>query len=132
MFSISTAIIEYIKISIVVLSILRTGITEAAQQEQSFQATSGMTDADTIAKLGNQFGADYVMAGSITALGSKKLLIVSIIKIDVIRQVAGVYLTYDSLSELSRDKSILNGMAAELVEMARSAGGGRLSYSSNG
>jgi hypothetical protein len=102
----------------------RTGITAAAQQEQSFQATSGMTDADTIAKLGNQFGADYVMAGSITSLGSKKLLIVSIIKIDVIRQVAGVYLTYDSLSELIRDNSIVEGMAAELVKMARSAGSG--------
>jgi hypothetical protein len=99
----------------------RTGITKAAEQEQSFQATSGMTDADTIAKLGNQVGADYVMAGSITSLGSKNLLIVSIVKIDVIRQVAGVYLVYDSLDELNRNEGILNSMADELVAMARSA-----------
>jgi hypothetical protein len=104
--------------------ISRTGITEAVQQEQSFQATSGMTDADTIARLGEQFGADYVMAGSITSLGGKNLLIVSIIKIDDIRQVAGVSLVYDSLSALITDKRIVAGMAAELVEMARSAGGG--------
>jgi TolB-like protein len=102
----------------------RTSITNAARQEQSFQATSGMTNADTIAKLGNQLGADYVMAGSITSLGNRKLLIVSIVRIDVIRQVAGVYLTYDSLDELNRDETILNGMAADLVKMVRSAGSG--------
>jgi TolB-like protein len=102
----------------------RTGITNAARQEQSFQATSGMTDADTIARLGNQFGADYVMAGSITALGYRNLLIVSIIRIDVIRQVAGVYLIYDSLDALNRDETILKDMAAELVEMTRGAEGG--------
>jgi hypothetical protein len=106
------------------LVIPRTGITNAARQEQSFQATSGMTNADTIAKLGNQFSADYVMAGSITSLGSKNLLIVSIVKIDAIRQVAGVYLTYDSLDELNRDDTIMQVMAAELVEMVRRAANG--------
>jgi hypothetical protein len=99
----------------------RTGITQAAKKEQSFQATSGMTDADTIARLGNQVGADYVMAGSITSLGSKNLLIVSIVKIDIIRQVAGVYLVYDSLDELNRNERILNTMSDELVAMARNA-----------
>jgi TolB-like protein len=98
----------------------RTGITAAVRQEQSFQASSGMTNADTIAKLGNQLGADYVMAGSITSLGARKLLIASIIKIDVIRQVAGVYLTYDSLDELNENERILNDMVVELVAMARS------------
>jgi TolB-like protein len=99
----------------------RTSITDAARQEQSFQATSGMTNADTIARLGNQLGADYVLAGSITSLGSKNLLIVSIVRIDVIRQVAGVYLTYDSLDELNNDETILKNMAEGLVKMARNA-----------
>jgi TolB-like protein len=103
------------------LPIPRTGIIAAARQEQSFQALSGMTDADTIAKLGEQLNADYVMAGSITSLGSKNLLIVSIVKIDVIRQVAGVYLTYDSLDELNKDERILENMAAELIAMERKA-----------
>jgi hypothetical protein len=56
----------------------RTTITRAIEQEQSFQLSSGMTDADTMARLGNQFGANYVMAGSITSLGNSRLLIVSI------------------------------------------------------
>jgi TolB-like protein len=97
----------------------RTGITAAALQEINFQAMSGMTDADTIAKLGEQLGADYIMAGSIASVGRRNLLIVSIVRIDVIRQVAGVYLIYDSLDELNRDEGILRRMAAELVEMTR-------------
>ncbi|MDR1904998.1 MAG: penicillin-binding protein activator LpoB, partial [Treponema sp.] len=86
----------------------RTGITRAAKQEQAFQALSGMTDADTIVKLGKQFGADYVMAGSITSLGNRHLLIVSVIKIDEIRQVAGDYLVYDSLDALNNDEKLRN------------------------
>jgi TolB-like protein/ribosomal protein L12E/L44/L45/RPP1/RPP2 len=100
----------------------RTTITQAAEDEQSFQNLSGMTDPETSAKLGKQLGADYVMAGSITALGSQKLLIVSIVKIDVIRQVAGVYITYDSMNDFNRDKTLLENMAAELVNMTRTAG----------
>jgi TolB-like protein len=78
----------------------RTGIASAIAQEQRFQMTGGMTDADTIADLGAQLGAKYVMAGSITALGSQKLLIVSIVRIETIQQVAGDYLTYDRIEEL--------------------------------
>jgi TolB-like protein len=78
----------------------RTGIASAIKQEQRFQTTSGMTDADTIAALGAQLGAKYVMAGSITALGSQKLLIVSIVRIETIQQVAGDYLTYNKIEEL--------------------------------
>jgi hypothetical protein len=97
----------------------RTSITRAAENEQAFQANSGMTSADTIARLGNQFGAEYVMAGSITQVGTQNLLIVSIVKIDVIRQVAGDFLLYDSLDALNRDGAILDRMAANLVKMAR-------------
>jgi TolB-like protein len=100
----------------------RTTITQAVKMEQSFQNLSGMTDPETSAKLGEQLGADYVMAGSITALGSQKLLIVSIIKIDVIRQVAGAYITYDSEDDFNRDDTLLENMAAELVNMTRTAG----------
>ncbi|GHV83504.1 hypothetical protein AGMMS50212_08470 [Spirochaetia bacterium] len=97
----------------------RTSITKAVGQEQSFQALSGMTNADTIAKLGNQFGANYVMSGSITSLGKQNLLIVSIIKIDVIRQVAGDFLLYDTLDALNKNEAILNTMAGKLVDMVR-------------
>jgi TolB-like protein len=80
--------------------IQRTSIASAVAKEQSFQTTSGMTDADTIAALGAQLGAKYVMAGSITALGSQKLLVVSIVRIETIQQVAGAYLTYNRIEEL--------------------------------
>jgi TolB-like protein len=77
----------------------RTGIARAIAQEQRFQTTSGMTDADTIAALGEQLGAKYVMAGSITALGSQKVLVVSIIRIETMQPVAGDFLTYTTIEE---------------------------------
>ncbi|GHU47836.1 hypothetical protein FACS1894200_03840 [Spirochaetia bacterium] len=97
----------------------RTDITNAARQEQAFQNLSGMTDPDNAARLGNQIGANYMLLGSITSLGERNLLIVSIIKIDVIRQVAGDYIVYDSLDAINKDKTLLNTMGANLVKMAR-------------
>jgi len=97
----------------------RTTITRAIETEQSFQYFSGMTDADTMARLGNQFGADYVMAGSITSLGRSNLLIVSIVKIDVIQQVAGDFITYNSLDDLIKNKTIIERMAANLVALMK-------------
>jgi len=91
----------------------RTTITNAIEKEQNFQL-SGMTDADTMARLGNQFGANYVMAGSITSLGSSRLLIISIVKIDVIQQVAGAYLEYKSMDDFNNG-NVIEKMAAELV-----------------
>jgi hypothetical protein len=92
----------------------RTSITRAVEQEQEFQMSSGMTDADTIAKLGKQFGASYVMAGSITALGGQKLLIVTIIKIETVQQVAGYYLKYTTVEEL---RGRVPGMVQDLLPM---------------
>jgi TolB-like protein len=102
----------------------RTGIVAAAQREQAFQNMSGMTDADTIAKLGEQFGAEYVMAGSITSLGRRNLLIVTIVRIDVIQQVAGAFLEYGTLDELNNNLSLLDNMAAELIKMVQTTGDG--------
>jgi len=95
----------------------RTTITNALSKEQSFQNSSGMTDADTIARLGNQFGANYVMAGSITSLGSSNLLIVSIVRIDVIQQVAGDYIIYNTLDDLVKNQSIIHKMADNLISI---------------
>jgi hypothetical protein len=78
----------------------RTSIASAIKEEQGFQTTSGMTDADTIAALGAQLGAKYVMAGNITALGSQKLLVVTIVRIETIQQVAGAFLTYNRIEDL--------------------------------
>jgi hypothetical protein len=97
----------------------RTTITRAIAREQSFQISSGMTDADTMVRLGNQFGADYVMAGSITSLGSSRLLIVSIVAIREIQQVAGAFLHYNSLDDFNKDGTIIEKMAAELVSLMK-------------
>ncbi|MDR1352906.1 MAG: penicillin-binding protein activator LpoB, partial [Treponema sp.] len=49
----------------------RTSINRAIRGEQGFQMGSGMTDPDTIAALGRQLGATYVVAGTITRLGNQ-------------------------------------------------------------
>jgi hypothetical protein len=96
----------------------RTAVTRAISAEQGFQL-SGMTDSETITRLGNQFGADYVMAGSITSLEKSKLLIVSIVKIDVIQQVAGAFLVYNTLDELNKNKALIEKMAGELASLMK-------------
>jgi TolB-like protein len=94
----------------------RTSINIAIQNEQRFQMGSGMTDPDTIAALGKQLGAQYVVAGSITRLGTQKLLIIAIIKIDELRQVAGDIRTYGAISEI---RGKLPSMAKNIVEASR-------------
>jgi hypothetical protein len=66
--------------------------------------------------LGKQLGAQYVVAGSIAALGSQKLLIIAIIKIDELRQVAGDVQTYSAISEI---RGKLPAMAKNIVEASR-------------
>jgi hypothetical protein len=77
---------------------------------------SGMTDPDTIAALGRQLGAQYVVAGSITGLGNQKLLIIAIIKIDELRQVAGDIQTYGSINEI---RGKLPAMAKNIVDATK-------------
>jgi TolB-like protein len=78
----------------------RTSIARAVSNEQRFQTATGMTDPDTIAAIGKQLGANYVVAGNITKLGSQNLLIISILKIDDLRQVAGDIQTYAKIEEI--------------------------------
>jgi len=97
----------------------RTTITAAVGNEQNFQMSSGMTDADTIAAIGRQLGATYVVAGNITALGSNKLLVISILKIDDLRQIAGDFQTYTNIEEL-RGKLPL--MAENIIAAVNASG----------
>jgi TolB-like protein len=87
----------------------RTSITRAIGSEQRFQSGAGMTDPDTIAAIGRQLGAKYVVAGNIAKLGSRNLLIISILKIDDLRQIAGDLQTYSRIEEIQ----------AKLPDMAR-------------
>ncbi|MDR2150994.1 MAG: hypothetical protein LBO67_09375, partial [Spirochaetaceae bacterium] len=93
----------------------RTSITRAIRNEQGFQMTSGMTDPDTIAALGKQLGAKYVVAGAITNLGTHNLLVISILHTEDLRQIAGDIQTYRNIEEI-KDKlpSMARTIAAAL------------------
>ncbi|MDR1986783.1 MAG: hypothetical protein LBP88_07425 [Treponema sp.] len=94
----------------------RTSINRAIRNEQRFQLSSGMTDPDTAAALGKQLGAQYVVSGSITALGTQKLLVIAILQVDELRQIAGDVQTYGNIEEIE-DK--LPAMARNIGEAAR-------------
>ncbi|MDR0643744.1 MAG: hypothetical protein LBG05_02355 [Treponema sp.] len=93
----------------------RTSINRAIRGEQRFQMESGMTDPDTIAALGRQLGALYVVSGSITSLGNQNLLVIGILKIDDLRQIAGDVQTYRTIEEI-QDK--LPSMARTIAATA--------------
>jgi TolB-like protein len=94
----------------------RTSITRAIGSEWKFQTGTGMTDPETIMAIGKQLGANYVVAGNIGKLGSQNLLIISILKIDDLRQVAGDIQTYVNIEEI-QDK--LPGMARNIIEATK-------------
>jgi len=80
----------------------RTQAMKNVMKEQQFQR-SGLTDTDTISKLGKQFNADYVLAGHITSLGTgakaSKLLLIIIVHVEQMRQLAGDYREYNRIEE---------------------------------
>jgi TolB-like protein len=91
----------------------RTSINQAVSSEQTFQMSAGMTDPDTIAAIGRQLGAKYVVTGNIAKLGNRNLLLISILKIDDLRQIAGDIQTYVRKEEI-QDK--LPEMARNIIE----------------
>ncbi|MCL2442630.1 MAG: penicillin-binding protein activator LpoB [Treponema sp.] len=82
--------------------------------ERQFQL-SDLTDPNTMASLGRMFNANYILSGTITDLGGKNLLIVSIIHVESFEQVAGSYVTYGDLGEVV---GLLSSMTTDLVSAA--------------
>ena len=68
--------------------------------EQRFQRNSGLTDADTIFELGKALNASHVIAGYITKLGDRNLVIVSIMDVESLQQIAGDYRAYSTIEEI--------------------------------
>jgi TolB-like protein len=93
----------------------RTSGVEAIMKEQQFQQ-SGLTDSDTIAELGRQLNADYVLAGHIAALGDRKLILVTVIHVESLRQATGDYKEYQNIEEV---QGILPGMARRITAASR-------------
>jgi TolB-like protein len=83
----------------------RTSITAAVRQEQNFQMASGMTDPETIARLGQQLGARYIVAGNITRLGRQQLLTIAIMQIENLELIAGEWRTFSNIADIRNDLS---------------------------
>jgi formylglycine-generating enzyme required for sulfatase activity/TolB-like protein len=80
--------------------------------EQRFQRNSGLTDADTIFELGKQLNASHVIAGYITRLGDRNLVIVSIMDVESLQQIAGDYRAYRTIEEID---ALIPDMARKLA-----------------
>ncbi|MDR0877368.1 MAG: SUMF1/EgtB/PvdO family nonheme iron enzyme, partial [Treponema sp.] len=87
------------EINKVFIPVPRTSAVTAIMKEQQFQR-SGLTDSDTIAALGKQLNADYVLAGHITSLGNSKLLLITIVHVEQLRQIAGDYREYQQIESV--------------------------------
>jgi len=96
------------EISKVFKRVPHTSSVDAIMKEQKFVRTTGLTDSDTIAKLGNQDSPDYVLAGHIQKLGSKKLVHITIIELVGLQQIAGDYTEYDKIDDV---KDVIPDMA---------------------
>ncbi|MDR1218146.1 MAG: carbohydrate-binding domain-containing protein [Treponema sp.] len=93
----------------------RTSITRAIGSEWKFQTDTGMTAPDTIMAIGKQLDAQYIVAGNIAKLGALNLLVISILKIDDLRQVAGDIQTYARIGDI---RGKLPDMARNIVAAA--------------
>jgi TolB-like protein len=93
---------------------LVTSTTRAFMKfEQRFQRESGMTDADTIFEAGKQLDAAYVIAGYITKLGDRNLVVVNILDVESLQQIAGDYRPYKNIEEVD---SMIPDIARKLAE----------------
>jgi len=93
----------------------RTSNVDAIMREQEFQR-SGLTDSDTIAQLGRQMNAEYVVAGHVQQLGRSRLVFISIIHVESLQQIAGDYKDYTEISEI---RAYLPDMVQKIVAASR-------------
>jgi len=94
----------------------RTSSIDAIMREQQFQRSTGLTDSDTIARLGQQLNADFVVAGHIQVLGSSRLVLVTIIHVESLQQVAGDYKEYRNIEEM---QGLIPDMAARIAHASQ-------------
>jgi TolB-like protein len=99
--------------------VLRTSSIDSIMREQRFQR-SGLTDSDTIADLGKQMNAEYVVSGHIASLGSANLLLISIVDVRTMQQTAGDYREYGRIEDVP---SLLPAMAESIIASTRGQSG---------
>ena len=88
----------------------------AIMKEHEFQQATGLTDSDTISRLGRQSEADYVVAGHICTLGSSKLLLITIIHVESFQQIAGDYREFKKIEEV---EYIIPEIAKRIVDAVK-------------
>jgi formylglycine-generating enzyme required for sulfatase activity len=81
--------------------LITRNVIAAMNFEQRFQRNSGLTDADTIFELGKDLKASHVIAGYITKLGDRNLVLVSIMDVESLQQIAGDYRPYRTIEEIN-------------------------------
>ena len=94
------------------ITVLTRSNISALDFERGFQLYSGLTDPDSIFQIGRDLNAAYVIAGYLTKLGNRNLIILSIMEVDSLRQIAGEYRIYDTLSQVN---SMIPELANNLV-----------------
>jgi len=104
------------EINRVFVPIPRTSSIEAIMREQQFQSSTGLTDSDTIARLGRQSNADYVVAGHIQVLGNSHLVLITIIHVESLQQIAGDYRQYANIEEI---QEMIPDMARRIARAAQ-------------
>lgn len=77
----------------------RTAAMAKVLEEHDFQ-DSGLTSTSNKATIGKGIGADYVVSVDIETLGSKKLVIASIIDVEDLKQTGGYYFEYQKISDI--------------------------------
>jgi len=93
----------------------RTGAVNAIITEQNFQM-QGYTDSDTIAGIGKQLNADFVVSGHIRHLGDRSLVITNIINVETFEQLAGDYSEYHAIEDI---RAMLPNISKKLIAASR-------------
>ncbi|MCL2879883.1 MAG: CsgG/HfaB family protein [Treponema sp.] len=93
----------------------RTNAVNALIAEQNFQM-AGYTDSDTVARIGRQLNADYVVSGNIRRLGNSNLVIATIINVQTFEQLAGDYREYRRIEEV---RALLPEISSHLIAATR-------------
>jgi hypothetical protein len=104
----------------------RTSINQAIREEQNFRLASETEDPGAAAALGRQLGARYVACGSITALDRQKLLVISVFKVDDLRQITGDFHVYRGIEDIRRKLpatawAIVDGVRLDVSGLSRLA-----------
>jgi hypothetical protein len=94
----------------------RTSLNEAINAEHQMQISQGMITKESVDVLLENLGAQYMACGRITRLGTRKILIISIIDVIELRQIAGDVIAYGEIEGIINK---LPSMALAITAMAQ-------------